>query len=62
MLVKAVRNLVRRAGGDPAAVPDWPGDDFDSLYILTLTRQGERLTAAFSHQQEGLNGRDTACP
>jgi len=61
-LVEAVRLLVRQAGGDSNVVPDWPDDDFDSLYILTLTREGDRISVAFSHQQEGLNGRNTNCP
>jgi hypothetical protein len=62
MLVKAVRQLVARAGGDSAIVPDWSDQDFDSLYILTFTRESGRLSVAFSHQQEGLNGRGTSCP
>ena len=61
-LVKAVRTLVAQGGGDPAIVPEWPDSDFDSLYILTFTREGDRISVAFSHQQEGLNGRSTSCP
>jgi hypothetical protein len=61
-LVEAVRELVGQGGGDPAIVPNWPDSDFDSLYILTFTREGERISVAFSHQQEGLNGRSTSCP
>lgn len=61
-LVEAVRTLVAQGGGDPAIVPEWPDSDFDSLYILTLTREGDRISVAFSHQQEGLNGRSATCP
>jgi len=61
-LVEAVRTLVAQGGGDPAIVPEWPDSDFDSLYILTFTRDGDRISVAFSHQQEGLNGRSTSCP
>ena len=61
-LVEAVRTLVAQGGGDPAIVPEWPDSDFDSLYILTFTRDGDRISVTFSHQQEGLNGRSTSCP
>ena len=61
-LVEAVRTLVAQGGGDPAIVPEWPDSDFDSLYILTFTRDGDRISVALSHQQEGLNGRSTSCP
>jgi len=61
-LVEAVRTLVAQGGGDPAIVPEWPDSDFDSLHILTFTRDGDRISVTFSHQQEGLNGRSTSCP
>jgi len=61
-LVEAVRTLVAQGGGDPAIVPEWPDSDFDSLYILTFTRDGDRISVTFSHQQEVLNGRSTSCP
>ncbi len=61
MLVKAVRDILARAGGDPQSVPEWKDEDFDSLYVLTLTDTAGKLSAAFSHQQENLNGRSTSC-
>ena len=62
MLVEAVRGLIAKGGGDPLSVPDWSESDFDSLYVLTLTRQEGKLSATFSRQQQGLNGRATSCP
>jgi hypothetical protein len=61
-LVEAVRLLVAQGGGDPGIVLEWPDSDFDSLYILAFTWQGDRASVAFFHQQEGLNGRRATCP
>jgi hypothetical protein len=61
-LVKAVRQLVKGAGGDAAAVPDWAGSDFDGLYVLRITRDGGRTSVAFARDTQGLDGRPAACP
>jgi hypothetical protein len=62
MLVKLVRQLLATVGADPSVVPDWPEDDFDSIYILRLQRAGAKIAASFTRGQEGLNGRSTTCP
>lgn len=61
-LVKAVRGLVARAGGDAAAVPDWNGEDFDSLYVLRLTRDGKKVSVTFTRDAQGLDRRAATCP
>jgi hypothetical protein len=52
----AARKLITQFGGDASPVPDWPGEDFDSLYVVRITRsvdQPPRVT--FTHDHEGLD-------
>ena len=58
-----VPRLLATLGGDPALVPKWPGDDYDSIWRVTVTREADgRATAAFAHEHENLDGRPDACP
>jgi hypothetical protein len=60
---KAVVDLVKQFGGDANKVPKWPGSDYDSLYVIRLTRVPGRQTAlTFAHEQEGLDGLSKAMP
>lgn len=61
-LVNIVRELLATHGGDAASVPHWPGDDFDSLYVIRLHWTGDTAKASFLHAYEGLNGQAEACP
>ncbi|HYM22939.1 MAG TPA: hypothetical protein VEU08_07015 [Vicinamibacterales bacterium] len=56
-----VQNLMNAYGGG-ATVPAWPSTDFDSLYVVRLTRSASGITATFEHDFEGLNGLPTTCP
>jgi len=58
-LDKLVRAIVTDKGGDADAVPRWPGDDFDSIFVVRL---GEGDDVGFSHEQEGITGLGDACP
>ena len=51
-----VKNMVGALGGDSSAVPDWPHDDFDSIFVLKIRTDGDKRTVTFQHDQEGLNG------
>jgi hypothetical protein len=61
-IAKLTRLLMADHGGDPAGVPDWPGSDFDSLYVIRLTQTDAGTTATFDQRHEGLDGQPTACP
>ena len=54
---------VKSYGGDPASVPGWPDNDFDSIFVVRLRRQNNHVSVSFNLQHEGLNGhlRDV-CP
>jgi hypothetical protein len=61
-IVKLARLLMANYGGDSTAVPDWKGRDFDSIYVVRITRTGEATRVGFEHRREGLDGEPTACP
>jgi len=42
-------------------VEDWKGDDFDSIYIVTIRQRGKTTKANFAHGHEGLNGQPSEC-
>jgi hypothetical protein len=52
------QKLLSAHGGDPSVVPKWKGDDFDSIYVITVTN----AKASFAVKQEGLNGLSDSCP
>lgn len=60
-LDKLVRAIVEAKGGDPKAVPHWPGDDFDSLFVVTID-PAATPPVQFRHEQEGITGLSDTCP
>ncbi|MCV9908159.1 hypothetical protein OIV19_11095 [Brucella sp. HL-2] len=61
-LVKLARNIVKDSGDDKALVPKWPGEDFDSMYVLRVTRDGSKTTTQFEQLKQGLNNQSASCP
>ncbi|AMG99808.1 Uncharacterised protein [Serratia liquefaciens] len=57
-LDKAVKNIVAARGGDASLVPEWPGSDFDSIFVVTLD-QGK---VSFRQEREGLTQLAESCP
>jgi hypothetical protein len=55
LLAQVAKRLVVQGGGDPSAVPEWGDDDFDSIYIVKLTRLKGRLAVSFTRDREGLD-------
>jgi hypothetical protein len=55
-----VKGLLDAHGGDPALVPKWHGSDFDSIYVVTVSKNGG--AASFALKREGLDGQPTSCP
>ena len=62
--VDLAKLLLSRTGGNPADVPHWADDDFDSLYVIRLasSAEGAAARATFTHEQQGLNGMPLTCP
>lgn len=62
VVVTVIKGLLAAHGGDPAAVPQWSGDDFDSMYVVTISPPGDGNKAAFTLKHEGLDGLPKTCP
>ena len=60
--VHMARALIKEHGGDPASIPDWHWADFDSIYVLRVTRDGVAEKAVFELRHEGLDGQPATCP
>jgi hypothetical protein len=57
------RDMVKKFGGDPRAVPAWPNSDYDSIYVIRLIRSGGKTTVTFKVEHEGLNDKlGNQCP
>lgn len=59
-LQQLVQNILNQYGSG-VTVPAWPAADFDSLYIVRLSRANGTTTAQFVHDSEGLNNLSTVC-
>jgi hypothetical protein len=62
LLVNLAKDLVAQGGGDPSQVPEWGHDDFDSIYVVKLTRVDGRLSVSFTRDKEGLDHQSPNCP
>jgi hypothetical protein len=56
------RNMAKDHGSDPAQVPDWPGKDFDTIFVFKISRTGGTNAFQFTIDHEGLNNLSTNCP
>ncbi|MGF6769747.1 hypothetical protein P3T18_002217 [Paraburkholderia sp. GAS199] len=62
LIVKLLRQMMSEHGGNAADIPNWPSEDFDSIYIVRLDWQNGSPRASFKHDHQGLNGRAVDCP
>ncbi len=56
------KDVVKARGGDPAQVPAWASTDFDSIFLIKITRASGHETVSFSVDHEGLNNLSDDCP
>lgn len=61
-LDEMVPRLVKDLGGDPSAVNDWAKEDFDSIWRVTIMRDGTNVRATFNHDRQELDGQSDICP
>lgn len=55
--------LLAKSGADKDVVPEWAGEDFDSLYVVRISSGTDGAKkVSFSHEQQGLNSMPAACP
>jgi hypothetical protein len=57
-----VKNVVKSDGGDSTQVPPWPPDDYDSIFVVRITRSAGRESVAFTIDHENLNNLSDTCP
>jgi hypothetical protein len=57
-----VKDMVKENGGNAAGVPSWSGKDYDSIYVIRITRSGDHSTVSFTIDHEGLNNLSDNCP
>jgi len=63
MAEKAAQDLLKAYGADIKQVPTWAGPDYDSLYIIKITRTPDHApTAAFTIDHEGLDNQSSSMP
>lgn len=62
IIEQLARRVVRDYGGDPAGVRRWPGDDYDSIYVLRITHHGTEASAVLSVEHQNLDNRAKTCP
>ena len=49
------KDMVKDNGGDVSQVPDWPGKEFDQIFVFKITRENGQKKFSFSIDHEGLN-------
>jgi hypothetical protein len=57
-----VKNLLKSNGGNPAEVPAWPSKDFDTIFLVKITRSGGDASVHFIIDHEGLDHLSDKCP
>ena len=55
-LVELVRHLLGALGDVSDQVPDWPSNDYDRIYVVKITSEGDTRTASFREDHEMLDG------
>jgi hypothetical protein len=62
-LDKFAKALVKDYKGDSTQVPFWLEVDYDSIFVIRLSRKGNHRSVVFRHEQEGLTDHlSNGCP
>ncbi len=62
LIPKIADKLIVHNGGEAGVAPKWNGDDYDGMYVVRVTRDGDKSAATFERVTEGLDGQPAACP
>jgi hypothetical protein len=55
LLDKFGKNMVADNGGDVKDVPEWPGKEYDMIFVFKFTRENGQQKFSFTVDREGLN-------
>lgn len=62
LLDEIAKRILSNLHAPPEIVPTWRSDDFDSIYVITISEDGSgNRTAVFNIVKEGLNKQSTTC-
>ena len=61
-LVLLTRHLLAACGDISDKVPDWPGSEYDAIYVVKIRSQAGARTASFVEEREMLNGLSDEMP
>ena len=50
------KNMVKDNGGDVNEVPEWPGKEYDMIFVFKITTENGQKKFSFTVDHEGLNG------
>ena len=56
------KNVMADNGGNPGEIPDWPGGEFDQIFVFKITTADGQRKISFAIDHEGLNGGSADCP
>lgn len=62
MLQRFAQNLLAEEGADPSVIPEWKGNDFDSIYVIRIDSTEGKPKVSFSLEHEDLNSLSSECP
>ena len=62
LLDEFVKDLLKVNGENPARVPAWPGNDYDTIFVVRITHSSGGQSVTFAIDHEGLDRLSDACP
>lgn len=62
LLVDFVKNTIKDHGGEAAKVPNWPGKDFDTIFVVKIDHSSAAPAVTFTIDHEGLTNLGEDCP
>jgi len=62
LLDNFAKALVLHHGGDPVQVPNWPQEDYDTIFVFKITNDAGKESFSFTIEHEGLNNLSDTCP
>lgn len=63
LLNKFAKRMLQAYGKDPSAVPDWPNEDYDRIYVFKIKQKGGKAELTFTVDKEQLtDSLSDSCP
>jgi hypothetical protein len=62
-LVNAERKLLEKFGQSSSLIPDWEGNEFDRIDVITISRNEDHVeSVSYKQEHQHLNGLSASCP